>query len=128
MLDALRRDRFHPKVRRAEPDRVSGLRRRADRSARCAQREDLAHLAQFKGRADGAAGVAEGGVTPLVPATVGTETQRKNWIPASAGMSGRVALPPLDLLHLVALRAARGDNLDGGALGLADQGPRQRRG
>ena len=39
---------------------VSGLRRRADGRTRGAQREDVAHVAQFEGRRDGAAGVARG--------------------------------------------------------------------
>ena len=39
---------------------VSSLRRRADRRARGAQRQDVADTAQFEGRRDGAAGVAEG--------------------------------------------------------------------
>src|ERR1044072_1521369 len=37
-------------------------------------------------------------------------------------------LPPLDLLHLVGFRAGRRDHLDRGALRLADQGARERRG
>ena len=39
---------------------VSGLRRRADRRAGGAQRQDVAHAAQFEGRRDGAAGAAQG--------------------------------------------------------------------
>ena len=41
---------------------------------------------------------------------------------------GAANAAPLDLLHLVALGAARGDDLDRGALGLADQRARERRG
>src|ERR1051325_8793021 len=37
-------------------------------------------------------------------------------------------LPPLDLLHLIGLRAARRDHFDRCTLGLADQRARERRG
>src|SRR5947209_1830124 len=67
MLDALRRDRLHPEMCRAEPFGPSGFRRGADRGARGAQRQDLADAAQLKGCRDGAAGVEEGSAIVVIP-------------------------------------------------------------
>src|SRR5712671_3472925 len=62
MLDALRRDRLHPQVRRTQPEKVSGLRRRAHRGAARSQRQDVAHAAQFQRCRDGADGAGGDGL------------------------------------------------------------------
>src|SRR5712692_2404631 len=54
-----------------------------------------------------------------------SRTERETAPPAPMDTA---ASPPLDLLHLIGLGAARGYDLDLGALGLADEGAGERRG
>src|SRR5438105_15835135 len=76
----------------AGPQDAAGVRRRTDRSAARAKRQDLTHAPQFQGCCNCTGGNGPGGLTPL------------------------------DFLDLICFCAARCDDLVAGDLGLAYEG------